>query len=332
VAKNLNAIQGPVNLRGGGGGDGLEAYDQANAALATYTLGAAGSSSTLTRKGAAVVSADASVKTVILDGGSNNDTYKDQGTPPGTSVLVFGGSSQNTLVGPNANSTWEVALPGFGTIQGTAQNGPVSFTEMANLQGGSGDDTFRLDQNGNVPGTIDGGTGSNTLDYSAYPGNIIVDLLLKAATRVGGQVVNIQNVTGSAANGIIVGGGASGTLHGGTGRNLIIAGAGASQLYGGGNDDILIAGTTAYDGNLAALAMILAEWTQNTPVSLRIQHIKNGGGLNGAFYLTAGLNGTVVSNLQTNDLTDGTGTDWLFLRNGVDKQHKAKASDLITPL
>jgi hypothetical protein len=332
VAKNLNTIQGPVNIRGGGGADGLEVYDQSNAAPATYTLGASGSSTTLTRKGAAVLGADASVKTVILYGGSNNDTYKDQGTPAGTSTLLFGGPGQNTLVGPNADSTWEVVLPGFGSIHGTAQNGPVSFTEMTNLRGGSGDDTFRLDQNGNVPGTIDGGTGTNTLDYSAYTGNIVVDLLLKSATRVSGQVVNIQNVTGSAGNGIIVGGGAPGTLRGGTGRNLIIAGAGASQLYGGGNDDILIAGTTAYDANVAALAKILAEWTQNTPVSLRIQHIENGGGLNGAFDLTAGLNGTVVSNLQTNDLTDGTGTDWLFLRNGVDKQHKAKASDIITPL
>jgi Ca2+-binding RTX toxin-like protein len=118
-------------------------------------------------------------------------------------------------------------------------------------------------------------------------------------------------------------------LRGGTGQNLIIAGAGASQLFGGGGDNILIAGTTSYDANLFALDSIMMEWERNIPVADRVQHIRNGGGLNGPFLLNLA---TVQSNLLGNELTDGGGTNWLFLRVPPDQHHNPKGDDVFTLL
>ena len=51
--------------------------------------------------------------------------------------------------------------------------------------------------------TLDGG-GVNTLDYSAYTGDVVVDLPLGTATGFA-AISNIQNVTGSIGNDILVG-------------------------------------------------------------------------------------------------------------------------------
>src|SRR5262249_56834415 len=109
---------------------------------------------------------------------------------------------------------------------------------------------------------------TNTLDYSAYSGSVIVDLPLGTATGVGGMVSKIQNVVGGSGGGasgafnILVGAGGN-VLTGGDGRrNLLIAGASASTLQGGDDEDILIGGTTAYDTDLGALMAVMAEWTR----------------------------------------------------------------------
>jgi hypothetical protein len=66
------------------------------------------------------------------------------------------------------------------------------------LQTGAGNDVFRIHDVTSVPAlAIDGGGGSNTLDYSAYVGNVLVDLPLGVATGLSGGIRHIENVTGS---------------------------------------------------------------------------------------------------------------------------------------
>src|SRR5262249_45632232 len=104
-----------------------------------------------------------------------------------TSVV---GASGDTLVGGNAANTWSVT----GTNAG--QVGGVTFSGFSNLTGGSQADTFAFVTGGRVTGVVNGGGGVNTLDYSAYTGDIKVNLLLGTATDTAG-VSGIQNVTGS---------------------------------------------------------------------------------------------------------------------------------------
>src|SRR5207253_3687490 len=132
-----------------------------------------------------------------------------------------------------------------GMLGGTVILGPVTFFSVQNLNGGADTDTFSFVDGQRVDGIIDGEGGTNGLDYSAYTGNVIVNLPLRAATGVGSGIINIQNVTGGGGPGynILVGNGGN-VLRGGNGRNLLIAGAKASTLLGSTGEDILIGGTT----------------------------------------------------------------------------------------
>src|SRR4029079_12101016 len=80
-----------------------------------------------------------------------------------------------------------------------------SFSATGNLTGGTGADTFKLDNSGataSLSGAIDGGLGANTLDYSAYTGTVAVGLATMSsgsAQGVTGGFSNIQSLVGNDA-------------------------------------------------------------------------------------------------------------------------------------
>jgi hypothetical protein len=219
---------------------------------------------------------------------------------------ILGTPGANTLIGPNAATAWTLKGPNAGDV------GNVHFSGFANLVGGSGADVFRFHDGGSVSGNIDGGGGTNTLDYAAYSDNVLVNLQTGTATGVGDSIANIQNVTG--ANGgpvgsynLLVGNGGN-VLTGGTGRrNLLIAGAAASTLLGGDDEDLLIGGTTAYDTDLASLLAIMAEWTRtDEDYDTRVFNLTHGIGVP---LLDAT---TVLGNGGGNTLRGGPGRDLFF--------------------
>ncbi len=175
------------------------------------------------------------------------------------SIQVFDGTgTTDTLIGTNANSIWSLSGIDAGTVAG------FTFAGFANLTGGTGNNVFQFGAGASVSGVIDGGTGTNTLDYSSYTSGVYVNLQTLAATGTGG-IANIQNVTGSAVGGdILVGGGGSNVLTEHAGDNLVIGGGGADTLTGGSGSDILIAGSTIYDQNVAALDALLSTWDDTT--------------------------------------------------------------------
>jgi hypothetical protein len=141
---------------------------------------------------------------------------------------------------------------------------------------------------------------------SAAGGGVSVNLQAGTATELTGGIANIQKVTGSAFSDILVGKGGN-VLDGGGGRDLLIAGGAAGTLIGGGDEDILIGGTTAYDLDPAALASILAEWTDpNSDYATRVANLLAGSG-------APALDATTVhGNPVGNTLTGGAGLDLFF--------------------
>ena len=154
--------------------------------------------------------------------------------------------------------------------------GSGAFANIQNLTGGNAGDVFSFRTGGSLAGRLDGGAGVNSLDYSAFVGDVTVDLPLSIATAVAQSIAGIQNVTGSQGNDTLVGDANANVLRGGTGRNLIIGGQGADQVFGGLQDYILIGGYTAYDQNPIALAAIMKEWTSADSYAARIKAINNG--------------------------------------------------------
>jgi Ca2+-binding RTX toxin-like protein len=193
--------------------------------------------------------------------------------------------------------------------------------------GGTGNKSFALQTPPTgVQLSIDGGGGTNWLDYSAYTTGVSVNLAAGTATDLA-AIRNIQNVAGGtgndtliggSANDILVGGGGNDYLQGGSGRNLLIAGNGQTQLVGGPQDDLLVGGSTAYDTqtaggtvthqvNYPALDAIMAEWGSSAPFSQRVQVLRNA-------LSDSGPNATVVDTGFADTLTGKQGRNWFFAR------------------
>lgn len=177
------------------------------------------------------------------------------------------------------------------------------------MTGGTYADMFKFSNGASVSGVINGGGGTNTLDYSNSSGNVLVDLPLGSATNVARGIANIQNVAGSQGNDILVGNGGN-LLTGGGGRNLLLAGSKPSTLVGNSGDDILVGGTTSYDTNIQALDPLMAEWARtDLPYAARVQHVLAGGGLNGTTLLNVAA---FHSNGGGNTMTGNAGLDLYY--------------------
>jgi hypothetical protein len=231
------------------------------------------------------------------------------------SGTLNGGPGSDTLSGTTSTTTWDVTGGNAGTLNG------IPFSSFENLQGGGGNDTFKIEPTGSLGGAVNGGAGGNWLDYSAWVTSVVVNLGTGAATAISGTTSNIQNVIGGSANDTLTGGAAGGillgsagndTLTGGSGRSILIGGLGADTITGGSNEDILIGGTTSFDTNQSVLLSLLAEWQRTDETyQQRITNLKTGtGGLNGNNHLLFGT--TVFDDSSINTLTGGAGLDWFF--------------------
>jgi hypothetical protein len=248
-ASTLNGIQGALTVNSQTSLTTLNINDQGTPGQ-TYTLTA----STLSRSGAALITYDPVVSLVINAGG--NDTLTVVSTAFGTPVNFKGGGGTNTLIGPNFPSTFNITSNNGGTV------GNVTFSSVQNLVGGSADDTFKFSNGKGVAGTINGGGGTNTLDYSLYTTGVNVNLPGGTATGTGG-VSNIQNVTGSPKNDTIVG----------IAGSVIRGNGGLDTLSGGPNDTFILAATQLAgtsvmgtgSGNTLIGANITNTWVLNAP-------------------------------------------------------------------
>jgi hypothetical protein len=268
---------------------GVGASDTVNVGNTSHTM--AGISGDLRIQGTTPTvhlddSGDTSGRTIDLAFDSPGSGYRISGLLPQSS---FGGGRLFLVLDPAAPVTLQT-----GNVASTPTN-----------------DVFRVHDFTNAPAiTINAGNGTNTLDYSAYTGDVTVNLRLGKATGLA-VISDIQNVTGSIGNDLLVGDALANVLIGGTGRNILIGGGGLDRLVGGGGDNLLIGGGTVYDQDASALALLLAEWLQPSDFATRQNAIAmdldllagTGIHLDGTTLLPDGL---------ANILTPGPGNNWII--------------------
>src|SRR5207249_247536 len=153
-------------------------------------------------------------------------------------VEAFAGRSAgsgDTLVGPNADAFWALSGQGAGTIAGTGF--AYRFNHFGNLTGGGGGDVFAFADGSGVGGILDGGGGTNRLDYTACTSDLFVNLKAAVATGTGGMR-HFTQVYGGRGNDILVGDGNGVLLVDLVGDNLLIGGSGQATLVGGPGEDI----------------------------------------------------------------------------------------------
>ena len=202
-----------------------------------------------------------------LNGGVRTNTFE---LESGASVsgTITGGSTSDTLnlsgsAGANSTSvTVNVTNNNAGNVHVTAGGSLLlNFSRIANVKGTTGTDSFVLTNGMGLTGTLNGGGGNDTLNYSAYTTSVRVNLTTLSATGIDGGLAGgigalvsgtmtstgIENITGGNGNDILIGDAAGNHLTetGNSGNDIIVGGGGADVIYGSSGSDIIITGDTS---------------------------------------------------------------------------------------
>src|SRR5262249_14347700 len=137
--------------------------------------------------------------------GSGDHTVGLSRAPTGGHITFQGGGGANRPARAGEGHDWEST--GTGARGGGLH---LNFAGFAHLQGGSQDDLFHFADGAALTGSLDGGGGVNTLDYSAYTQAVRVNLAAGVAMNVAGgalpdTVRNIANVLGGSAADELIG-------------------------------------------------------------------------------------------------------------------------------
>ncbi|MCW9025537.1 MAG: DUF4347 domain-containing protein [Gammaproteobacteria bacterium] len=188
-----------------------------------------------------------------LTGLTGNDTYQFADGWGTDTVVEATGEGIDTLDFSAVTSELTFTIHADGSMSVTdGTNTVTAAASIENLTGGSGTNLFVFEQGATLVGNIDGGTGTATLDYSAWTDVVNANLLTGAASGITGSISNINNINGGSNNDILIGDDNGNRITGGAGADLIIAGAGndivrggteADAIYGGTGDDLLEGGT-----------------------------------------------------------------------------------------
>jgi Ca2+-binding RTX toxin-like protein len=147
----------------------------------------------------------------------------------------IGGSATDSLVGPDTVNIWRLTGRNMGSVAG------FRFASVENLIGGEAADTFVFVRGARVTGTITGGDGNDTLNYSAYFTSIMLDL--QTGTGTGASTFRgIESVLGGAGRDRLTGGAASVRFDGREGNDTLIGGSRGDMLLGGAGDDCVRGG------------------------------------------------------------------------------------------
>ena len=148
----------------------------------------------------------------------------------------IGNASNSTLVGENTTNTWLITGNNAGSVNG------INFSDFNNVTGNTSSDVFNL-SGGNITGTIDGGTGNDSIQAQnltntwnltgADAGNLTnVNAFQNIDNLLGGNAVDIFNLNGNLSGTANAGGGddifnigglitVGGSLIGGAGVNIL---------------------------------------------------------------------------------------------------------------
>ena len=255
----------------------------------------------------------------VIVGTSGDDTITGSGSadticPGDGNDTIDGGTGTDTIAFTTNSDTSGITISITGSSSGsiTTSTGTSTFTRAESFVGTQYNDTFTMGASGSLTGTVNGGAGSDTIDYSSRSSALSLNMYTGVLTSIAGTVSNIENLTGGSGadtiignssantlngnggNDIIFGGDGADTINGGTGLNLLIGGKGIDSITAasGSTGDILVADETSYSdsstANTSSLSSIRTEWaTTSTSYANRIAHIQGtlAGGLNGTSQL-----------------------------------------------
>jgi Ca2+-binding RTX toxin-like protein len=231
---------------------------------------------------------------------------------------VIGGSANDTLIGNNQNNVL-TGNGGTNTLDGkggvnrvletdTSPAGNTTFTLSNTKLTGVGADNLANIQKA----TMIGGAGANTMDASAFSGDVYMD----------GRAGNDQ-LTGGGGNDVLVGGSGDDTLTGAAGNDVLVGGSGSDRLVGSSGNDVLIAGdlTGTHDvgdpGDIGASTLYDFDELRAIGDAWALLHAQDAD-------LAAGSDDVVDSAID--QLTGSSGADW-YIVSATDKMTDFSTKD-----
>lgn len=179
-----------------------------------------------------------------------------------------------------------------------------------------GDDRLIIRNGSAISTRIEGGDGTDVLDYSFWSGSGVTANLGGSFGTGFSSIFNFENIVGSAQGDLLSGSGTANLIAGGGGNDTMDGGGGDDTLRGGAGDDRLIGGsdtdTADYSdqaGNItASLAIATGQVTgAGTDTLTGFENITGGSG-----------NDSLTGDGNANRLTGGAGSDSLTGGNGND--------------
>ena len=146
-----------------------------------------------------------------VTGGIGDDTFTVTATG-GLTGTLDGGAGTDTLFAPDFDNLWSLVGTNGGKLNA------LTFANVENLTGGLAADKFTFADAAKVDGVIDGGSGTDTLNYAAYTTAVTVDLNANTATGTGG-IANIDSLVGGTAADTLIGSNAANNTWTITGTN-----------------------------------------------------------------------------------------------------------------
>ncbi|MEQ8854305.1 LamG-like jellyroll fold domain-containing protein [Gimesia sp.] len=124
------------------------------------------------------------VSSIIITGNGSDNTVRldmsvDTILPP-SGISFNGAGGSNTLVSADQTTDWLIN----GLNSGSLLSGTVNFSNVENLTGNAGADTFTFQDGGQLTGTLSGGDGTDHIDFSAVTSAVTVDLQTSSASGV----------------------------------------------------------------------------------------------------------------------------------------------------
>jgi hypothetical protein len=168
-----------------------------------------------------------------MNGGGGADVFTFSGNKT-TTGAINGGNGTDTIQGDDIVNTWNITAASGGDLNG------IAFSNVEDLVGGTAADDFQF--NGGSEANVDGGTGSNDIDYSGT-GSALTVTLTGAGSSVGyaggdGTVAvafdNIGTITGGTGSNTLTGDGIASTWNvgAGSGNGTYNDGSGALTFNG----------------------------------------------------------------------------------------------------
>jgi Ca2+-binding RTX toxin-like protein len=188
-----------------------------------------------------------------IAGGTTGDTVVVNRGAIFTSITGGGGIDTmqvDSIAGDTVNMT--ISGSNTGNITSTGGTSVGAYYGISKLIGTAGNDTFNFIDNASLlTGSLNGGTGTNAINYTGTTKPTFVNLSTGQATGVTtttntGVVSKIQDLFGGTGNDYLIGSSAANVMDGGAGNDTIIGLAGNDILVGNYGQD-LINGGAGYD-------------------------------------------------------------------------------------